>query len=440
MFYLSLFYLQDFFMEYTKTKETDSKFTEHYLGKIGELTLKGSNLKTFEKQLVANLRNVLETVDAHVALKAGRLYVHATKESCPGVEYALDHLLGITGWAKVIEVEKSVEAITDKVTELCKEARDNGAKTFKIDARREDKEFPLDSYGIARQCSAPAYDSGILSVDVHNPDLTINVEVRNEVFVYTDHKKTHRGLPVGVSGKGLLLLSGGLDSPVAGYKMLGRGMKIECAYFHSYPYTSEEAQKKVEDLAKVLSDYGLDTHLNIIPFTQVQMEIKKKSPEAFTTLMLRVCMMKACNLLAERINADCLITGESLGQVASQTIQNMTVTEHFADKPLLRPLIGTDKEDIVRCAEKIGSYGISILPYEDCCVLFSPRHPVLKAQIDEAVQIYENLGVDDLIKKAFEERKIIRFTARDNLAEKFATKAYTKESGLCLEDRNSSQQ
>ncbi len=424
-------------MNFKKANEDKAKYTEVYLGKIGELTLKGSNLKTFEKQLLKNLKEVLESQEAVLSLRAGRLYVYCTKESCPGVEYALDHLLGITGWAKVCQIEKSVESITKKVTQLCLDAKENGAKTFKIEARREDKTFPLDSYGIERECSAQAFDSGILKVDVHKPDLTVFVEVRDEVFVYTDHKKTHRGLPVGVSGKGLLLLSGGLDSPVAGYKMLGRGMKIECAYFHSYPYTSQEAQEKVEDLARILSDYGLDLHLNVIPFTEVQMQIKKKCPEAFTTLMLRVCMMKACNLLAQRINAQCLITGESLAQVASQTIENMTVTEHFAQYPLFRPLVGTDKEDIIRCAEKIGTYGISILPYEDCCVLFSPRHPVLRANLEEASQIYENLEVEDLIQKSFEERKIIRFTARDNLAEKFAVKSLKKESGFCQKDSRS---
>lgn len=406
------------------------EFTEHYLGKLGELTLKGSNLKTFEKQLVVNLKTALETVDAEVSLKAGRLYVHCTKESCGGVEYALDHLLGITGWAKVISVPKTIEDITKTVTMLCKQAKERGAKTFKIDARREDKHFPLDSYGICREASSEVYDNKILDVDVHNPDLTVYVEVRDEVFMYTDHKKTHRGLPVGVSGKGLLLLSGGLDSPVAGYKMMGRGMKVECVYFHSYPYTSEEAQKKVEDLARILSDYGMDTHLNIIPFTDVQMKIKEKAPESFSTLMLRLCMMKASNMLAERINAQCLITGESLGQVASQTIENMAVTESFAALPLLRPLVGSDKEDIISIANKIGSYDISILPYEDCCVLFSPRHPVLKADIEEAKQIYEKLEVDELIQKAFDERKIIRYYIRDTIGEKFATKPFTKESGV----------
>jgi len=414
-------------------KERKEGYSETYLGKVGELTLKGSNMKTFEKQLCSNLRIALSSVDAQVSLRTGRLYVYCTPQSCEAVEFALDHLMGITGWAKVKAVAKTLEAIKEEVNKIGYQARDNGAKTFKIDARREDKEFPLTSYDICNEASADLYDQQVLGVDVHNPDIIIYVEVRDECYVYSNQKKTCRGLPVGVSGKGLLLLSGGLDSPVAGFKMMGRGMKVECIYFHSYPYTSEEAQKKVEDLARILGNYGMDTHLNVVPFTEVQMQIRKKSPENFATLMLRLCMMKCANLLAQRIGAQCLITGESLGQVASQTIENMSCTESFAEYPLLRPLVGTDKEDIVDVAKKIGSYDISILPYEDCCVLFSPKHPVLKADVAEAKKIYDAMEVDELIQKAFDERKIIRYSVTDFIGEKWATKPFESNSGVCTD-------
>ncbi|MBP5696610.1 MAG: tRNA 4-thiouridine(8) synthase ThiI [Treponema sp.] len=404
-------------------------YSEMYLGKVGELSLKRSNIRVFEKQLVTNARTALETVDAKIHTQSGRLYVSCTTQSCQAVEYMLDRLIGITGWAKVVKTQKDIGAITDAVTELAKKARDAGAKTFKIDARREDKSFPLNSYQICTQAASGAFDSGILAVDVHKPDVVISVEVRDECFVYSTQKRTCRGLPVGVSGKGLLLLSGGLDSPVAGYRMMRRGMKVECVYFHSYPYTSEEAQKKVEDLAEVLSGYGCDTHLNIIPFTDVQMKIKAKSPQDYTTLMLRLCMMKCANMLAQRINAQCLITGESLGQVASQTMENMAVTESFAEYPLLRPLVGLDKEEITDTAIQIGSYDISILPYEDCCVLFSPRHPVLKANVEEAKKIYESLEVDQLVEEAFNNRKIIRYALRDTIGKKWATKPYRVQVG-----------
>ena len=219
-----------------------------------------------------------------------------------------------------------------------------------------------------------------------------------------------------------MLLSGGIDSPVAGYRMMRRGMKVECVYFHSYPYTSEEAQQKVQDLAKIIAQYGNDTHLNVISFTEVQMKIKQKTPEAYSTLMLRLCMMKAANMLAERINCDCIITGESLGQVASQTIENLAVTESFAEKPLVRPLIGLDKEEIMDTANFIGTYETSILPYEDCCVLFSPKHPVLRATIEEAKKIYDSMEIDSLIQRSFDERQIFRYSRRDVIGEKWSLK------------------
>jgi thiazole biosynthesis/tRNA modification protein ThiI len=383
-----------------------------YLAKVGELTLKGANIKEFERQLVINTRECLKGHNVDVKLRAGRLYIDCSESASDDVEYTLSHLIGITGWAKTTACDKTVEAINSAVYEEAVKAKARGAVTFKIEARRQDKNFPLDSYGICCEGAAKTVEAGVLAVDVHDPDVKINVEVRDRCFVFSDAIKACRGLPVGCSGKGLLMLSGGLDSPVAGYRMVCRGMKLECVYYHSYPYTSEEAQKKVEDLAANLADYGLDTYLNIIPFTDVQMRIKEKAPENWSTLMLRVCMMKTANKLAERVHAQCIITGESLGQVASQTMANLTVTEHFAERPVFRPLIGTDKEEIVKIAKETGSYDTSILPYEDCCVLFSPKHPVLHASIEEAERIYAELDIDGLVQEAFEKREIKHFSFR----------------------------
>mgnify|MGYP000858018838 CR=1 FL=1 len=381
-----------------------------YLAKVGELTLKGSNIREFERQLVINARECLKGHNVDVRLHAGRLYIDCADNAAAAVEFALSHLIGITGWAKTTTCEKNIEAISNAVYEEAVRAGKRGAKTFKLEARREDKDFPLDSYGICCEAAGRTVNEGILAVDVHHPDVKINVEVRDKCFVFSDAIKACRGLPVGCSGKGLLMLSGGLDSPVAGYRMIRRGMKIECVYYHSYPYTSEEAQKKVEDLAANLANYGLDTYLNVIPFTDVQMRIKEKAPENWTTLMLRVCMMKTANILAERINAQCIITGESLGQVASQTMANLSVTEHFAEYPVFRPLVGMDKEEIIATAKEIGTYDTSILPYEDCCVLFSPKHPVLRAAAEEAEHIYASMDIDALVKEAFEKRSIKHFT------------------------------
>lgn len=393
-----------------------------YLGKLGELTLKGSNLKLFERLLVSNVKTYLLSVNAKVTLHAGRLYIECEDSAAEAVEYTLRHLIGITGWAKAEVVEKDIEAIQKKVYELALIAKENGAKTFKINAKRSDKGFVLDSYGIMREAGNLVYSEKLLDVDVHNPDVTFTVEVRDKCYVYSDSEKGCRGLPVGSSGKGLLLLSGGLDSPVAGYRMMRRGMTVDCVYFHSYPYTSQEAQEKVERLAEIISGYGLRTHINIIPFTEVQMQIKKKAPENFSTLMLRMCMMKAASMLAERIGADCLITGESLGQVASQTNENMAVTESMAELPLYRPLIGLDKEEIIETAKQIDTYETSILPYEDCCVLFSPKHPILRASVEEARKIYREMEIDELVKKAFDDRVLKRYEASGYIASKWGTK------------------
>ena len=380
-----------------------------YLGKIGELTLKGSNIHTFEKLLLKNTKEYLKDTGAKVSLHAGRLYIDCEEKDSEQVEFTLRHLIGITGWAQTKTSEKTIEDIQKTVLETAKEAVQKGAKSFKIEAKRGDKKFPLNSYEIACQGASLVYDSGLMEVNVHNPDVIIYVEVRERCFIYSVAEKSCRGLPVGCSNKGLLLLSGGLDSPVAGYRMMRRGMKIECCYFHSYPYTSIEAQQKVEELARTLSAYGIQTYLNIIPFTDVQMKIKENAPEEWSTLMLRVCMMKAANMLAFRVHADCIVTGESLGQVASQTLENMNVTEHFAEYPLLRPLVGMDKEEIMADAHFIGTYDTSILPYEDCCVLFSPRHPILRGRIEDAEKIFASLEADELIKTAFENRQIKKF-------------------------------
>ena len=380
-----------------------------YLGKIGELTLKGSNIHTFEKLLLKNTKEYLKDTGAKVSLHAGRLYIDCEEKDSEQIEFTLRHLIGITGWAQTKTCGKTIEEIQKTVLETAKEAVQKGAKSFKIEAKRGDKKFPLNSYEIACQGASLVYDSGLMEVNVHNPDVIIYVEVRERCFIYSVAEKSCRGLPVGCSNKGLLLLSGGLDSPVAGYRMMRRGMKIECCYFHSYPYTSIEAQQKVEELARTLSAYGIQTYLNIIPFTDVQMKIKEKAPEEWSTLMLRVCMMKAANMLAFRVHADCIVTGESLGQVASQTLENMNVTEHFAEYPLLRPLVGMDKEEIMADAHFIGTYDTSILPYEDCCVLFSPRHPILRGRIEDAEKIFASLETDELIKTAFENRQIKKF-------------------------------
>lgn len=393
-----------------------------YLAKLGELTLKGSNLKEFENRLTANVKLYLESVKATVRLRAGRLYIEGPEESCAAIEFTLQHLIGITGWARTTVCEKDIMAIRKAVYQEAIAAKEGGAKSFKIESRRADKNFPMNSYQISCEAATDVFDQGLLEVQLQNPDVIIRVEVREKVFVYCDRNKGCRGLPVGTGGHGLLLLSGGLDSPVAGYRMMRRGMKVDCVYFHAYPYTSAEAQQKVEDLAKIIARYGVDTHINIIPFTEVQMRIRQRAPENFSTLLLRMCMMRAATLLADRIKAHCLISGESLGQVASQTVQNMAVTASASPYPLLRPLVGLDKEEIVETAKAIGTYETSILPYEDCCVLFSPKHPVLRASVEEAQRLYQELDAEELIQAAFDKREHKRFSVQEYITENFSKK------------------
>ena len=377
---------------------------EYYLAKIGELSLKGGNKKTFEQKLISNFSALCNNQNIKVMVHSGRMYVECEKEECEVVEKSLSHLIGITSWAKTYPTEKTLEAISLIVMQEAKKAKENGAKTFKIEARREDKTFPLNSNEIEKEVGGLIHTSGLLKTDLHNPDVIITIEVRKKAFVYRLSSKGIQGLPTGMSGKGLLLLSGGIDSPVAGYKMLSRGMRVDFLYFHSHPYTPPEAQKKVEDLATLLSQYEIPAYLNIVSFTDIQNRIKAKAPQSYLTLMMRICMMKIANVIAEKIDANCIITGESLSQVASQTIENISIVDSIAKYPVLRPLIGMNKEEIIKEAKNLGSYETSIIPYDDCCSLFAPKHPILYGNHGVAMSIYEKMETEQLFTEAIEKR------------------------------------
>lgn len=415
-----------------------------YLGKLGELTLKGSNIKLFETALKENARSALRARgvrDAVVTLRNGRLYIKTPPDSSvEAVDEALTHLIGLTAWCKCTPCEKNLDAIKEStisvVKTFCDDVGDNNPLysspsklfTFKVKAKREDKSFPLNSYEIEREIGGDILDAfPFWRVDVHNPSVLINIEVRDKCYIYIDLSNSEgaingarlgsrcdRGLPVGVSGKALLMLSGGLDSPVALWRLLRRGVKVDCVYFESPPYTSDEARQKVKTLSKILSQWAPLLSLNIIPFTKVQINLKEGAPEDWVTMILRIFMVKAANLLSQRCHADFIATGESLSQVASQTIDNLAVTEHFCEKPLLRPLVAMDKEEITKDARHIGTFETSILPYEDCCVLFSPRHPVLHGNLSRAVEIITDLEeryqMDALIKEAFDSREVIHYS------------------------------
>jgi thiamine biosynthesis protein ThiI len=370
-----------------------------YLLKLGELTLKGKNRRGFEHVLKRNLLAMLPRDDGvRVQTTNGRFFVYCREDSEAQVEDALGHLFGIAGWARARTCEKTVDAVLQACVEEARALHEGGARTFKLEARRTDKSFPLDSYGIRSQGGEVVLDAVEgLRVDVHKPDGIIQVEIRERAYIYGNVHAGLRGLPVGTAGRGILLLSGGIDSPVAGYLMASRGMGIDAIYFHAYPYTSEQARQKVLTIAELLGRYTMGLRVHTVSFTSIQQRIKDRAPEPWLTVLLRMAMMEAAELLARRLRAKCLITGESLSQVASQTVENIACTHSRVRLPVLCPLIGMDKDSIIRIAESIGTYKTSILPYADCCVLFSPPHPVLHGDVEEAKGLYEALDLGSLI-------------------------------------------
>ena len=372
-----------------------------YLVKLGELTLKGGNRRAFEIVLRKNLGAFLKGSSAQIVMKNGRFYVCCPQEAEARTEDALSRLMGIAGWAKTRSVEKTPEAVCAACVEEAKLLFERGVKTFKVEARRTDKSFPLDSYKI-RCMAGDAVLSEVpgLSVDVRKPSGVIEVEIREKAYVFANAREGRRGLPVGTAGRGLLLLSGGIDSPVAGYMMLSRGMALDAVYFHAYPYTSDKAKEKAERLSEILGRYTLGIRLFTINFTPMQARIKERSPESWRTILLRMAMMDCAERLAISRGDKCLISGESLSQVASQTIENIACTQSRVRLPVLRPLIGMNKEGIIAMAEDIGTYETSILPYQDCCVLFNPPHPVLRGSPAEAGKLYGELEVEPLIEEA----------------------------------------
>jgi thiamine biosynthesis protein ThiI len=372
-----------------------------YLLKPGELTLKGGNRAAFESILKRNLRALLHGTGARIVSTNGRFFVHSPVEGEKRTEEALGRLLGISGWAKTRTCEKKVGAVLAACVAEGQRLYQEGCRTFKLEARRTDKAFPLDSYGIRCEGGQAILEAlPGFRVDVHEPQSVITVEIRERAYIYGTSHEGRKGLPVGSAGRGLLLLSGGIDSPVAGYMMASRGMGIDGVYFHAYPYTSEDARRKAIRLAEILGGYTLGMRLYTIGFTPVEMRIKAGAPEAWTTVLLRMAMMECAEKLARRLGLKCLISGESLSQVASQTIENISCTESRIRLPVLRPLIGMDKDQIIRTACAIGTYETSILPYEDCCVLFSPPHPVLRGNPEEAGGLYEQLRLDGPIEEA----------------------------------------
>jgi tRNA uracil 4-sulfurtransferase len=379
-----------------------------YLIKIGEILLKLGNRKEFEDRLRSQLHKRLADagIEHKIEMSPGRYFLTVSEEGAAAAELILARTPGVNGYARAIKAPKTVEAVLASAVEVARGRVASGARRFKAESRRSDKSFPLGSFELSAKIGEAVLAAlPETRVDLHTPEFTVNAEIRERAYVFADPEPGLRGLPVGSGGKGLLLLSGGIDSPVAGYMMARRGLALEAIYFHAYPYTSQEAEDKVARLAKLVSSYAGGMTLWVVPFTETQLKIKKLAREDLTTLMMRAAMMRASHILAGRIRANCLVTGESLGQVASQTAENLRFTESFTDYPVIRPLVGLDKEDTILLAKKISSFDISILPYEDCCVLFSPKHPMIKAKLEREREAYEALDLESLLLEALEAAK-----------------------------------
>jgi thiamine biosynthesis protein ThiI len=369
-----------------------------YLLKPGELYLKGGNRDDFVRALHRNLAAMLRGTGAQTNTRHGRFFVNCPDGKEAAVEEVLRCVFGINGWALARKIDKNTDAVIAACAAEGKAAWEAGARTFRIEARRSDKSFPLNSQGICVEAGGAVLKAVPgLKAKMTGANVVIHVEIRESAYIYGAEHEGLRGLPVGTAGRGMLLLSGGIDSPVAGFLMASRGMRFDAVYFHAPPYTGDDALHKVERLAEIVGRYALGVRLHTVSFTEVEQRIQNLAPTEWKTVLLRMAMMETAEMIARRRKCKCLITGESLAQVASQTVENIACTGGIVTLPVFRPLIGLDKEAITRIAEKIGTYPVSILPYQDCCVLFSPEHPILRGKPAEAQSIYQRLELAPII-------------------------------------------
>ncbi len=367
--------------------------------RYGEIALKGKNRPFFENKLLQNIKESLKGLEPfQVSFRRGRYYVKIDGENLFSAQRRLQQVFGIVSISPVFPAKLDLEEICRQALKLLKDSYKPGT-TFKINTRRANKNFPYTSPEINNLAGAYLLKSNLeLKVDVHNPEIIINIDIRDkEAYLYSQSLPGPGGLPVGVTGKGLLLLSGGIDSPVAGWMALKRGIDIEALHFHSPPFTGDSALNKVVDLCHLLAAYSREITLHLAPFTKVQKEIRLKCPESILITLMRRVMFRVAERLAVKRNIPVIFTGESLGQVASQTLENLVAINEVADLPILRPLIGFDKEDIINIARKINSFPISVRPFDDCCTLFIPRHPVTRPALEELKKAEENIPLEELI-------------------------------------------
>lgn len=387
-----------------------------FILKYAEIGVKGKNRHIFEEALVKRAEQVLKKCDGSFTITrvAGRIYVEADGFDFEETIRALQTVFGITGICPAVCIERDPETrklptlpeLSQKVVEYVKDVYGDVQRTFKVKCRRVDKSYPEDSMEIDRELGGNILEAcPNLTVDVHNPEIMLSVEIREKINIFSEVIPGPGGMPLGTCGKATLLLSGGIDSPVAGYMIARRGVEIEAVYFNAPPYTSERAKQKVIDLAAIIAKYTGKVRLHVINFTDIQLYIYDKCPHDELTIIMRRYMMRIADIIASKENCIGLITGESIGQVASQTTQSLLVTDEVVkDMPVYRPLIAYDKQDIVDVSLKIGSYDTSILPYEDCCTIFVAKHPVTKPRLEVIVDHEQNLHekIEEMVKTAID--------------------------------------
>lgn len=380
--------------------------------RCGEVALKGMNKPYFERMLVDRIRRNLKAFKGvDIKRQEGLIFIRAEKDlDIDAIIKETAKVFGVASISKAVEAEPELEAIgrasVDYMMNLIEE---RGVETFKVEAKRADKNFPVKSPEIGRIIGAKVLiGCKVLKVDVHNPDVLLHVDVRTDrAYIYEGKVNGFGGLPLGTNGKGMVLLSGGIDSPVAAWMMAKRGMMIEAVHFHSYPYTSPRAQEKVEDLARILSTYVGRFKMHVINLLPIQEAIVENCPEEETTILVRRFMMRIAEKVAEKNDCMMLITGENLGQVASQTAESLVVTDASVSKPVMRPLIAMDKIDIMEKAKEIGTYEKSIEPYEDCCTVFLPKHPTTKPRLERILESESKLDCEALIEAAVASAEIV---------------------------------
>ncbi len=373
--------------------------------RYGEIFLKGLNRPYFIRALVRKIRYALRGTGADVHVHDGRILVRGFSDTEECIS-RVTKVFGVHSVTPSVEMPKEdFDAICDQAIEMVKDL----SGTFKVSARRSDKRYPLNSPAINEEVGYRILNANPnLKVDVHNPEHLVNIEIRDMAYLYVRVIPAVGGMPVGTNGNATLLLSGGIDSPVAGWMIAKRGVQINAVHFHSYPYTSDRAKEKVLDLARKLSFSCCGIKVHVVPFTEIQMQIHEKCPEEYTTLIMRRYMMRIAERIARETESEALITGESIGQVASQTMTALGTTDAVADLPVFRPLIGFDKSEIIDIARKIGTLEISEQPFEDCCTVFTPRHPATHPKMDKILEGESHLDQEELIRRALEGTEVIR--------------------------------